>query len=185
MKPDQAALRVESDQSHPRRRDGRIVRRHGSDPRRAQLRRRELRDQRPWAFAYQNCTTAGPPIRRRPSGPQQETGCGRMPDSRGRTRTRTRCRRENRCSPARRRSLARGARARQARGWQRDAHGSIAHCSPTRRDQRDDRRNQKGESQAGRMASVLPAAATISGDGVSPAARAACNGSPPGSAAAT
>ena len=38
---------------------------------------------------------------------------------------------------------------------------------------------------AGFNASVCPAAATISGDGVSPAASAAASGSPPGSAAAT
>ena len=35
------------------------------------------------------------------------------------------------------------------------------------------------------MASASPAAATMSGEGVSPAARAAATGSPPGSAAAT
>ena len=38
---------------------------------------------------------------------------------------------------------------------------------------------------SGRSALVSPAAATISGDGVSPAASAAASGSPPGSAAAT
>jgi hypothetical protein len=42
-----------------------------------------------------------------------------------------------------------------------------------------------GSATAGRIASRLPAAATISGDGVSPAASAAWSGSPPGSAAAT
>ena len=38
---------------------------------------------------------------------------------------------------------------------------------------------------AGCKTSALPAAATISGDGVSPAASAAASGSPPGNAAAT
>ena len=40
-------------------------------------------------------------------------------------------------------------------------------------------------ADAGRSALRSPAAATISGDGVSPAASAAASGSPPGSAAAT
>jgi len=40
-------------------------------------------------------------------------------------------------------------------------------------------------ASAGRICWSLPAAATISGEGVSPAAMAAASGSPPGSAAAT
>jgi predicted kinase len=43
----------------------------------------------------------------------------------------------------------------------------------------------KTQATAGRKPSVSPEAATISGDGVSPAASAAANGSPPGNAAAT
>src|SRR4029077_12383397 len=40
-------------------------------------------------------------------------------------------------------------------------------------------------ASAGDTAPLSPASATLSGDGVSPAARAAASGSPPGSAAAT
>ena len=49
--------------------------------------------------------------------------------------------------------------------------------------ERDPGRAEDGVARAD--ASVMPAAATISGDGVSPAASAAASGSPPGSAAAT
>jgi hypothetical protein len=43
---------------------------------------------------------------------------------------------------------------------------------------------RQAQATRGRNPSVLPEAATISGDGVSPAASAAASGSPPGSAAA-
>jgi len=47
------------------------------------------------------------------------------------------------------------------------------------------RPNTNGTDRERGNPSVLPDAATSSGEGVSPAARAAANGSPPGSAAAT
>ena len=95
--------------------------------------------------------------------------CRAWSDSRETPGCRARGRRANRATSA-------SARARRGDG---DPTRAAHAMSPTMM------AATSARPMAGCSASVWPAAATISGDGVSPAASAAASGSPPGSAAAT
>ena len=98
-----------------------------------------------------------------------------------RVRRRRRCSRSDRTSSRARSSSASGLFGNGATPWSVAKRASHDDARPGS----DGRAPSSVQAFAGASAPSSPAAATISGDGVSPAASAAASGSPPGSAAAT